>query len=43
MMKNNVSPLVMQRILGHSSLQTTLIYANPDDKMAQEIYKKQIG
>jgi site-specific recombinase XerD len=42
-MKKNVNPLVMQRILGHASLQTTLIYANPDDKTAQEVYKKQIG
>jgi site-specific recombinase XerC len=33
----------MQRILGHTSLATTMIYARPDDKLAQEIYKKQIG
>jgi site-specific recombinase XerD len=43
MIEKNVSPLILQRILGHSSLQTTLIYACPDDKMAQDIYKKQIG
>ena len=43
MTKKNISPLVMQRILGHASLQTTLNYARTDDKMAQEIYKKQIG
>jgi len=43
MMRQNISPLVIQRILGHNSLQTTLIYANPDDKLAQEVYKKQIG
>lgn len=43
MTRKNISPLVMQRILGHASLQTTLIYARPDDKLAQEIYKKQIG
>jgi len=43
MTRKNISPLVMQRILGHNSLATTLIYARPDDKLAQEIYKKQIG
>jgi site-specific recombinase XerD len=43
MIEKNVSPLILQRILGHASLQTTLIYASPDDKMAKDIYKKQIG
>lgn len=43
MIEKNVSPLILQRILGHASLQTTLIYASPDDKMAQDIYRKQIG
>lgn len=43
MIEKNVSPLILQRILGHASLQTTLIYASPDDKMTQDIYKKQIG
>jgi integrase len=39
----NVSPITMQRIMGHNSLATTLIYCAIDDKQAQEIYKKQIG
>ena len=43
MMKKNVSPMIIQKILGHNSIQTTMIYANPDDKMIQEIYRKQIG
>jgi integrase/recombinase XerD len=43
MVSKNVSPLIMQRIMGHNSLQTTLIYAQIDDKQAQEVYKKQIG
>lgn len=39
----NVSPITMQRIMGHNSLATTLIYCAIDDKQAQDIYKKQIG
>jgi len=42
MIDNNISPLVVQRILGHASLQTTLIYTNPDDKMCERIYKENI-
>ena len=43
MTRKNISPLVIQRILGHASLNTTLIYARPDDKLAQDVYKKQVG
>jgi integrase/recombinase XerD len=43
MVDKNISPLVMQRIFGHASLQTTLIYARTDDKMAQKNYREQIG
>jgi integrase/recombinase XerD len=43
MIEKNVSPLIVQQILGHSSLQTTLIYTQPDAKMVKDIYKKQIG
>lgn len=43
MVTKNINPLVMQRIMGHNSLQTTLIYCAIDDKQAQEVYKKQIG
>jgi integrase/recombinase XerD len=43
MNKKNVSPAIVQRIMGHSSIETTMIYANPDDKMAQEEYKKRVG
>lgn len=43
MVKKNISPIAMQRIMGHNSLQTTLIYCAIDDKQAEEIYKKQIG
>jgi integrase/recombinase XerD len=43
MVKKNISPIAMQRIMGHDSLTTTLIYCKIDDKQAQEIYKKQIG
>ena len=43
MVTKNISPITMQRIMGHNSLATTLIYCAIDDKQAQEIYKKQIG
>jgi len=43
MVTKNVSPVVMQRILGHNNLSTTMIYCAIDDKLAQEIYRKQIG
>jgi len=43
MVSKNISPLVIQRIFGHASLQTTLIYCAIDDKQAREIYHKQIG
>jgi integrase/recombinase XerD len=43
MVTKNISPVAMQRIMGHNSLNTTLIYCKIDDKQAQEIYKKQIG
>jgi integrase len=43
MVTKNVNPLVIQRIMGHTSLQTTLIYASIDDKQAQEVYHRQIG
>jgi len=43
MNKKNVSPAIVQRIMGHSSIETTMIYANPDDKMAQEEYRKRVG
>jgi len=43
MNKKNVSPAIVQRIMGHSSIETTMIYANPDDKMAQEEYRKKVG
>ena len=37
------NPMVVQKILGHKSLQSTLIYANPDDKIASDTYRKKIG
>ena len=43
MVKKNISPVAMQRIMGHNSLTTTLIYCRIDDKQAQDIYKQQIG
>ena len=43
MVEKNVSPLIIQRILGHASLNTTLIYTQPDDRMTADIYHKQIG
>ena len=43
MVNKNISPVAMQRIMGHNNLNTTLIYAKIDDKQAQEIYRKQIG
>jgi integrase/recombinase XerD len=43
MVTKNVSPITMQRIMGHNSLTTTLIYCKIDDKQAQDIYRKQIG
>jgi integrase/recombinase XerD len=42
MVKKNINPLTMQRIMGHNSLQTTLIYCAIDDKQAEENYHKQI-
>jgi integrase/recombinase XerD len=43
MVKKNINPITMQRIMGHNSLQTTLIYCAIDDKQAEENYHKQIG
>jgi len=42
MVKKNINPLTMQRIMGHNSLQTTLIYCAIDDKQAEENYHEQI-
>jgi integrase/recombinase XerD len=42
MVKKNINPLTMQRIMGHNSLQTTLIYCAIDDKQAEENYHNQI-
>jgi len=42
MVKKNINPLTMQRIMGHNSLQTTLIYCAIDDKQAEENYHSQI-
>lgn len=42
MVKKNINPITMQRIMGHNSLQTTLIYCAIDDKQAEENYHKQI-
>lgn len=43
MWNKNLNPRILQRILGHASIETTMIYANPDDKTAHETYKKQVG
>lgn len=43
MVKKNISPVAIQRIMGHNSLNTTLIYCRIDDEQTQDIYKKQIG
>jgi integrase/recombinase XerD len=42
MVKKNINPITMQRIMGHNSLQTTLIYCAIDDKQAEENYHTQI-
>jgi len=42
MVKKNINVLTMQRIMGHNSLQTTLIYCAIDDKQAEENYHEQI-
>ena len=42
MVKKNINPITMQRIMGHNSLQTTLIYCAIDDKQAEENYHNQI-
>jgi len=42
MVKYNISPVTMQRIMGHNSLNTTLIYCAIDDKQAEENYHNQI-
>lgn len=42
MVKKNINPLTMQRIMGHNSLNTTLIYCAIDDKQAEENYHDQI-
>ena len=42
MVTKNINPLIMQKIMGHNSLQTTLIYCAIDDKQAEENYHKQI-
>ena len=42
MVKKNINVITMQRIMGHNSLQTTLIYCAVDDKQAEENYHSQI-
>ena len=42
MVKKNINPITMQRIMGHNSLNTTLIYCAIDDKQAEENYHSQI-
>jgi len=42
MVKKNINPITMQRIMGHNSLTTTLIYCKIDDKQAEENYHNQI-
>jgi len=42
MVKKNINPITMQRIMGHNSLNTTLIYCAIDDKQAEENYHNQI-
>ena len=41
--RKKLSLPIVQRIMGHSNIETTMMYANPDDKLAQEEYKKYIG
>lgn len=43
LVEKNVSPVIIQKILGHNSLQTTMIYTDVDEKIVQSVYKKQIG
>jgi site-specific recombinase XerD len=34
---------IVSKLLGHSSLQTTMIYVDPDEEMMKDIYKKKVG
>jgi len=38
-----VPPTIIQKILGHTNLNTTLIYLEADQKMIEEKYREQIG
>jgi site-specific recombinase XerD len=42
MLEKGVPATIVQKILGHQSLNTTLIYLSPDQKMIERIYKEKI-
>jgi len=43
MVKDGVDVSIIQKVLGHSSIETTLIYVDPDEKMVGEIYHRLVG
>jgi site-specific recombinase XerD len=43
MLEKGVPVTIVQRILGHKSMATTLIYLDPDQKMIERMYKQKIG
>ena len=40
---NGIELPILQKILGHASIQTTMIYLKPDSKTVDTIYKKQMN
>jgi len=42
MLEKGVPATIVQKILGHKSLATTLIYLDPDQKMIERIYKEKM-
>ena len=43
MSANGIELPILQKILGHASIQTTMIYLKPDSKTVDTIYKKQMN
>lgn len=40
LIRNRVDVTIVSKLLGHSNIETTLIYVNPDEDMIKEVYKE---